>query len=77
LTELDKLWGCLKEGGFLGIMTKLVIDREAFSKWHYITDMTHITFFSISTFEWIGRYLDSKPVFEGNDVILFQKKISK
>ncbi|GIS59730.1 MAG: hypothetical protein CM1200mP2_19550 [Planctomycetaceae bacterium] len=33
--ELDRLWGCLSPGGVLGIMTKRVLDHEAFSRWHY------------------------------------------
>lgn len=72
--ELSKLWECLKDGGFLGIMTKMVLNRDAFSKWHYITDMTHISFFSIPTFKWLGNHLGSKPEFEGKDVVIFKKK---
>jgi len=30
--EFDLLWSILKPGGLLGIMTKLALDKEAFSK---------------------------------------------
>lgn len=73
LTILKKLWICLRPGGSLGIMTKMVINQETFSKWHYITDMTHISFFSIETFEWIGNYFESNPEFLEKDVVIFKK----
>ncbi len=70
---LEKLWVCLKPEGFLGIMTKMVLDQQAFSKWHYITDMTHISFFSVETFEWIGEHINSKLEFVDKDVVIFKK----
>ena len=33
-TDLEKLWKILKPGGFLGNMTKLVIERESFANCH-------------------------------------------
>ena len=50
--ELRRLAGLLRPGGWLGIMTKLVIDRERFAGWHYIRDPTHIGFFSREAFAW-------------------------
>ena len=50
--ELRDLWQRLRPGGVLGIMTKLVIDREAFSRWHYKNDQTHVVFFSETTWQW-------------------------
>src|SRR5690606_3632388 len=41
--ELDRLWSLLKPGGCLGIMTKLALDKAAFSRWHYKNDPTHIS----------------------------------
>lgn len=73
LLELEKLWICLKPGSYLGIMTKMVLDRKAFSKWHYITDMTHISFFSVETFKWLGEYFKSKPDFVDKDVVILRK----
>ncbi len=70
---IEQLWNILKPGGVLGIMTKLVIDREAFSKWHYITDRTHICFFSEKTFLWLSDRLKAGIEFIGNDVILLYK----
>ena len=72
-TELDRLWRILKPGGILGIMTKLVIDRGAFSNWHYKNDSTHVCFFSQLTFTWLANLWQAKLEFYDNDVILFEK----
>ncbi|MEA1910513.1 MAG: class I SAM-dependent methyltransferase [Spirochaetota bacterium] len=71
--EFDLLWSILKPGGWLGIMTKLALDKEAFSKWHYKDDPTHVCFFSKETMGWLGKKWKTKPQFFGNDVVLFKK----
>jgi hypothetical protein len=43
--ELDRLWTCLKPGGKLGIMTKLVSNQDYFHSWYYKNELTHICFF--------------------------------
>ncbi len=64
----------LNPGGWLGVMTKQVIDQQAFATWHYIRDLTHICFYSQPTFEYIARKFKADLFFEGNDVILFNKR---
>lgn len=51
---LPLLINILKPGGTLGIMTKRWIDKDAFSRWHYKNDPTHVCFYSDRTFEWIA-----------------------
>ncbi len=72
--EFTLLFKMLKSGAWLGIMTKLVIDKEHFSKWHYIRDMTHVCFYSSSTFKYLAKRFKTKINFIGNDVILLNKK---
>jgi hypothetical protein len=72
-TEWAGLWSCLKAGGILGIMTKLVIDADAFSRWHYKNDPTHICFYSVATFEWLAGYLRAELRFPFTDVVLLIK----
>lgn len=72
--ELDLLWGCLKPGGTLGLMTKLSRDDAAFARWHYKSDRTHICFFSVQTFEWLAARWQAKLVILGQDVILLHKQ---
>ncbi len=64
---------CLNPGGVLGIMTKLVKNKEAFNRWHYIQDRTHVSFFSKETFIWLSKKMNMKVDFVGSDVILFEK----
>ncbi|MCL6415043.1 class I SAM-dependent methyltransferase [Aestuariirhabdus sp. Z084] len=74
---LNQLWSILKPGGWLGIMTKLVISETAFANWHYIRDPTHIIFFSQETFLFWGRQHQARVEFIGKDVTLIQKPASQ
>ena len=71
--ELHRLAGLLRPGGWLAIMTKLVLDRERFAAWHYIRDPTHIGFFSRATFAWWAEREGLIPEFPADDVILLQR----
>ncbi|MCD6396757.1 MAG: class I SAM-dependent methyltransferase [Spirochaetaceae bacterium] len=71
--ELDQLWSILKPGGWLGVMTKLALDKEAFSNWHYKSDPTHVCFFSKGTMNWLAGKWTTEALYFGNDVVLFQK----
>ncbi|MBE9137845.1 class I SAM-dependent methyltransferase [Nodosilinea sp. LEGE 07088] len=71
--ELDRLWGCLKPGGTLGLMTKLARDDTAFAGWHYHRDRTHICFFSVQTFEWLAALWPAHLTLLEQDVILLRK----
>lgn len=70
---LQQLWAMLKAKGVLAIMTKRVIDLEAFKNWHYKNDDTHIVFFSKKTFHFLAEQWQSKAQFFGNDVVVFKK----
>ncbi|OUL57315.1 class I SAM-dependent methyltransferase [Pseudoalteromonas ulvae] len=67
LTEL------VKPQGTLAVMTKLVIDKDRFSNWHYKSDLTHVSFFSQTTFKFLAQRDGLSVEFFGNDVILFKK----
>lgn len=71
--ELDRLWSLLQPGGWLGIMTKLVRDRDAFASWHYKNDPTHVCFFSVDTWQWWARQHSASLALIGADVILLQR----
>lgn len=77
LDELDRLWRCLRPGGLLGIMTKLVIDHEAFSTWHYKGDVTHVCFFSEATFNWLAEHWHAEMERVHKDVVIFTKPESE
>lgn len=70
---LAQLWGMLTRRGYLGIMTKLVRDREAFASWHYKNDLTHVCFFSDQTWQWWARKNGASLERLGADVILLRR----
>ena len=70
--ELERLFSLLKPQGHLAIMTKLVINAEAFSRWHYKNDQTHISFFSRETLQWLAKQYRSELSFFANDVAIFK-----
>ena len=71
--ELARLSGLLRPAGWLGLMTKRVTDREAFTRWHYIVDPTHVAFFSEATFRWLAGEWGMTVEFPAADVVLLQK----
>lgn len=71
--ELERLWALLPSDGWLGIMTKLVRDPAAFTRWHYKNDPTHVYFFSADTWRWWARQHSARLEIIGADVILLQR----
>ena len=71
--DLNRLWACLKPKGHLGIMTKRVRDLQAFARWHYKDDVTHVCFFSTQTFEWLADAWNATLEIIGPDVVIFTK----
>jgi hypothetical protein len=74
LGELNRLWSCLRKGGWLGIMTQRVGNVDEFINWYYKNDDTHVVFFSDETFLWLGRLWGVTPEFVRNDVVFFKKQ---
>ncbi|MGF1725877.1 class I SAM-dependent methyltransferase [Photobacterium nomapromontoriensis] len=71
--EWGQLLGMVKPGGWLGLMTKLATDADAFAQWHYKNDPTHVSFFSRETFHSLAERDGLDVEFVGNDVILLRK----
>lgn len=71
--EFFRLFDMLEPGGILALMTKMVRNKEAFSKWHYIQDRSHICFYSKETFTFLGERYGCNPEFIDSDVIFFKK----
>lgn len=72
--ELERLASLLRPAGWLGLMTKRVTTLQAFTRWHYILDPTHVVFFSDATFEWLAHHLDMRLELPASDVALLQRK---
>jgi len=73
LREIEKLWGCLNEGGVLGLMTAFRVDE--FEKWYYKRDLTHINFFTPSTFEWLAKRLGAILTIPESGVVILKKEV--
>lgn len=71
--EWGLLLGMVKPSGWLGLMTKLATDADAFAQWHYKNDPTHVSFFSRETFHYLAQRDGLDVEFVGNDVILLRK----
>ncbi|RUO32677.1 class I SAM-dependent methyltransferase [Aliidiomarina sanyensis] len=70
---LATLFACLNPGGVLAIMTQKPTTRDAFARWQYILDPTHVVFYRDTTFDWISQYFAAPIVHRGRDVVVFQK----
>ncbi len=71
--ELDRLWSCLRPGGWLAVMTKRVLNHHAFTTWHYKNDPTHVCFYKEETFHWLAEKWRAEVEFHGKDVVLIKK----
>ncbi len=72
-TEIARLLGLLRPGGWIGVMTKRVRGHDAFAQWHYIRDPTHVCFFADATFRFIAERHGLDLEFAGPDVALLRK----
>ena len=70
---LNNLWQQIKAGGYLALMTKILIDKQAFSSWHYKNDPTHICFFAAASFEYMAAIWGAELTVVDKDVVLFKK----
>ena len=69
-----KLWmQILKPNARLAIMTKRVTNLQAFARWHYKNDQTHVCFFSDYTFEWLAETYALSLEFISKDIVILQK----
>ena len=56
--EFELMKSLLNDGGVIGLMTQTYDGVVDFDKWHYRRDETHVSFFSVKTFEYLGEFLD-------------------
>ena len=75
LDEFDRLWNCLKEGGYLGIMTSQAPENEDFEQWHYTNDDTHVIFFRPKTFKWMAKRWNADLEILNDRVVIFKKGV--
>ncbi|TVZ38866.1 methyltransferase family protein [Alteromonadaceae bacterium 2753L.S.0a.02] len=70
---LQLIWQCVAAGGVFAAMSKLVINRDAFARWHYKNDPTHICFYSEATLNWLADCWQAELVLVAKDAFFFKK----
>lgn len=71
--EWDRFFQLLGKNGLLAISTGIFYDDIDYTKWHYITDPTHINIYSLKTLKWLGDNYQYEVVEQEKDKIIFQK----
>ncbi|MCE9680445.1 class I SAM-dependent methyltransferase [Shewanella sp. AS1] len=67
------LCSLLKPGGWLAISTPMLTQLNGFAKWHYKNNLTHVSFYQQSTFQFLAQQAEFTLLFASNDLILMQK----
>lgn len=52
--DLDRIAGLLEAGAVLVVMTSLWTPACDIARWHYANDTTHVVFYALETFRYIG-----------------------
>lgn len=64
---LRELAGRISDTGIIALMTLFAPeDPVSFSKWWYLKDPTHVSFYALKTFEFMARNLDMRVLFLDN-----------
>lgn len=63
----------VRPGGYLAIMTSWRVTKEAFPRWHYHRDPTHIGFYQPETFSWLAQEWQWSVQFPAANVCIFQR----
>ncbi len=77
-TEWKKIASLIRPGGILVVMTSLVLPETNLSSWYYAKDPTHITFYTESTFRFIGEQFGFSLVeTNGRNCLVMRKHLSR
>ena len=71
---LDKLWSMVNEKGLVCLLTQLYPEKEAFVKWYYKNDPTHVCFFSLETMQYLADEWQADLEVVSKDVFIFNKR---
>ena len=71
--EFHRLYGLLKGGGLLAVMTQVFRPEMDFGQWWYWREPTHIVFYQPATFRWIAQSLGMDLCLAEENVYIFRK----
>ncbi|MFD2034051.1 class I SAM-dependent methyltransferase [Belliella marina] len=73
--DLENILNLLKPHGKLSVMTDFHAGLEAIPTWYYTKDLTHVSFFSHNTMQWIAKNHGLEIQYSDNTrVCVFEKK---
>lgn len=72
--EIARIHALLKPGGLLGIMTERWTTPEAFARWHYTRDPTHVSFFHADSFDFLCARFGFTPVWMDESRVAILRK---
>lgn len=72
--EIKRMVSLLKPKAYLSIMTRFLPEKSKFKSWFYKDDPTHVSLYSLSSFEFLARELGLRIVKNnGHNLIILQK----
>ncbi len=63
----------LRHHGHLGIMTQIRDPESVFTDWWYLRDETHVSFYSLRTFAWIGAHWQWRMSTPSPTIVIYEK----
>jgi SAM-dependent methyltransferase len=72
--EFTRMDALLRPGGWLAVMTGLLVDDAAFAGWHYRRDPTHVVFYQETTFRHLATRFGWRFEAPARNVVLLQKQ---
>lgn len=71
--EFVRLFNLLKPGGLLGFKTEMADGVNDFTGWHYVNDITHVSFFGEKPLNWIMQAFGFELVEQHKGVVVLRK----
>lgn len=72
LIEFKKILKNLKPNGILAIGTSIWNEKTKLNSWTYMTDITHLTFYSLNTLKHIAKKLNLEIVFYNKRIVIYK-----
>lgn len=70
---LDQLLSCLQPQGLLAVMMQRPDEQSDFSRWGYLNDPTHISFYTNTALSFISTHWPLTEVFRSKNVVIWQR----
>lgn len=72
--EFTRLFAALKPGGWLGLITRRVVDHKTFGIEYTDRNFAQVCFYSTNSLEWVANQNNADLELLGNDIALLHKR---